>query len=108
MKRGHGRRVAPAPWPRSPANPPRKRRHERPRAGADPRPRGKPEDARLALEGIKEADPEIAEVRPLVLRAQVFTFFALKKRGLAAEAMERLVLVEPNIVMSIRSKGAPR
>ena len=68
---------------------------------------GKPEDARLALEGIKEADPEIAEVRPLVLRAQVFTFLALKKRGLATEAMERLVMVEPNIVMSMASKGQP-
>ncbi|MCB9658713.1 MAG: hypothetical protein H6726_13770 [Sandaracinaceae bacterium] len=68
---------------------------------------GRPDDARTALEGLNEADPELAEVRPLLLRAQVYTFFGLKKRGLAAEAMERLVLVEPNIVMAMATKGHP-
>ncbi|MCA9533389.1 MAG: hypothetical protein KC593_06920 [Myxococcales bacterium] len=68
---------------------------------------GRPEDARSALEGLNEADPELAEVRPLVLRAQIYTFFGLKKRGLAAEAMARLVQVEPNIVMAMATKGHP-
>ena len=68
---------------------------------------GRPDEARTALEGLNEADPELAEVRPLLLRAQVYTFFGLKKRGLAAEAMERLVLVEPNIVMAMATKGHP-
>jgi len=57
---------------------------------------GKPEEARVLLETYKADDPALAELRPALLRAQVWTYFALTKRGLARKAMDGLVALDPN------------
>jgi hypothetical protein len=46
-------------------------------------------------------------VRALLLRAQVFTCFQLKKRGLAKKAMDTLADVEPGMVAAFTLKGTP-
>ena len=43
----------------------------------------------------------------MLLRAQVFTYFALKKRGLASKAMLTLADVEPGMVAAFTLKGTP-
>jgi hypothetical protein len=57
---------------------------------------GKPEEARVLLDTYKADDPTLAELRPALLRAQVWTYFALTKRGLARKAMDGLVALDPN------------
>jgi hypothetical protein len=59
---------------------------------------GQAQDAKRILEGVKADDPELAELLPLVLRAQVFTFFGTKNRGLAKKAMQGLVALDPNML----------
>jgi hypothetical protein len=41
----------------------------------------------------------------MLLRAQVYTYTATKKRGRAREAMERLLQVDPNMVAAFVQKG---
>ena len=43
----------------------------------------------------------------MLLRAQVFTFVTLKKRGLATRAMQGLVAIEPNLLGLFLQKGGP-
>ena len=57
---------------------------------------GKTEEARVLLDTYKADDPGLAELRPALLRAQVWTYFALTKRGLARKAMDGLVALDPN------------
>jgi hypothetical protein len=64
-----------------------------------------PEEAKKLLDTYSEADPEFAEVRPMLLRAQVFTSLQLKKRGLAKKAMDTLAEVEPGMLGAFMQKG---
>ncbi len=66
---------------------------------------GDADQARKLLDTYSEEDPAYAEVRPMLLRAQVFTSFQQKKRGLAKKAMETLAEVEPGMLAAFMMKG---
>ncbi len=66
---------------------------------------GKAEEARKLLETFDPADKEFGQVSGMLLRAQVYTYTATKKRGRAREAMERLLQVDPNMVAAFVQKG---
>lgn len=68
---------------------------------------GNAAEAKKLLETYKPTDPEYADVRALLLRAQVFTFVASKNRGLARKAMEQLATVDPNMLAAFLQKGTP-
>lgn len=68
---------------------------------------GKAEEAKNLLDTYSADDPAFAEIRPMLLRAQVFTCFQLKKRGLAKKAMDTLADVEPGMVAAFTLKGTP-
>ncbi|MEY4576194.1 MAG: hypothetical protein RL701_897 [Pseudomonadota bacterium] len=68
---------------------------------------GKADEAKKLLETYDATDPAYTEVRAMLLRAQVFTFFQLKKRGLATRAMTALAEVEPGMVAAFTLKGTP-
>lgn len=55
-------------------------------------------DAKRILEGVKTEEAELADLLPMILRAQVFTFFGTKNRGLARKAMQGLVALDPNML----------
>lgn len=59
---------------------------------------GKPEEAQKLLETYDANDPEYGEVKGMLLRAQVYTFLTLKKRGRAGQAMKELAQVDPNML----------
>lgn len=59
---------------------------------------GKADEAKKLVETYDAADPEYGEVAGMLYRAQVYTFFALKKRGRAAKAMQALAKTDPNMV----------
>jgi hypothetical protein len=67
---------------------------------------GNPEQARKLVETYKPEEADSAEIAAMLWRAQVFTFMALKKRGLAKQAMESLAGIEPNLVAGFLTKGA--
>ena len=66
---------------------------------------GKADEARKLLETFDPADKEYGQVSGMLLRAQVYTYTATKKRGRAKEAMERLLQVDPNMVAAFVQKG---
>jgi hypothetical protein len=66
---------------------------------------GKAEEAKKLLDTYSDADPAFTEVRSILLRAQVFTYFQLKKRGLAKRAMDTLAEVEPGMLAAFTMKG---
>ncbi len=66
---------------------------------------GKADEALKLLDTYDAADPAYAEVRAVMLRAQVFTYFAVKKRGLAQKAMDGLAAADVNMVASLTQKG---
>lgn len=67
---------------------------------------GKPEEAKKLLLEYKADDPTwAAEVGPLLYRAQVYTFFATKNRGLAKKALDALIAVDPNMVAPFVQKS---
>jgi hypothetical protein len=66
---------------------------------------GSPEEARKLLETYNADEGGMDEVRVMLLRAQVYTFTALKKRGLAKRAMDGLVEIEPNLLGGFLLKG---
>jgi thioredoxin-like negative regulator of GroEL len=68
---------------------------------------GKPEESKKLLDTYSADDPAFEEVRAMLLRAQVFTFFQLKKRGLATKAIQTLAEVEPGMVAAFTLKGTP-
>jgi hypothetical protein len=68
---------------------------------------GNAEDGKKLLDTYSESDPAYGEVRPMLLRAQVFTCFQLKKRGLAKKAMETLAELEPGMLAAFTLKGTP-
>ena len=67
----------------------------------------KADEAKKLLDTYDANDAAYAEVRALLLRAQVFTCFELKKRGLAKKAMDTLAEVEPGMVAAFTLKGTP-
>jgi hypothetical protein len=66
---------------------------------------GSPDEGRKLLETYSAEDNREDEVQVMLLRAQVFTFAALKKRGLAKRAIDRLAAIEPNLLGSFLVKG---
>jgi len=66
---------------------------------------GSPDDARKLLETYNPDESEHDEVKVMLLRSQVYTFVALKKRGLAKRAMDQLCEIEPNLVGPFLLKG---
>lgn len=66
---------------------------------------GSTDEARKLVETYDPADAEGEEVRALLLRARVYTYFALKKRGLARDAMQALGAIEPGMVAAFTTKG---
>jgi hypothetical protein len=68
---------------------------------------GKADEAKKLLDTYSADDAAFAEIRPMLLRAQVFTCFQLKKRGLAKKAMDTLADVEPGMVAAFTLKGTP-
>lgn len=67
---------------------------------------GDPAEGLKLLETYKADDPAYVEVRPVLLRAQVYTYIGAKKRGLAQKAMDDLVLTDPNMLGAFLQKGA--
>ena len=59
---------------------------------------GKPEEAQKLLETYDANDPEFEDVKGMLLRAQVYTYLKLKKRGRAEGAMKELARVDPNML----------
>jgi hypothetical protein len=68
---------------------------------------GAAEEARKLLETYTADEAGMDEVRIMLLRAQVYTFTALKKRGLAKRAMDGLCEIEPNLLGGFLIKGSP-
>lgn len=56
------------------------------------------EEAKKLLETYAADDVAYAEVKPLLLRAQAFTYFATKNRGLARKALDGLIAIDPNLI----------
>jgi len=67
---------------------------------------GKVDEAKNLLDTYKADDPEYGEIAALLWRAQVFTYTALKKRGLARKAMENMAAIEPNLLGAFVQKGS--
>ncbi len=59
---------------------------------------GKAGEAQKLLETYDANDPEFADVKGMLLRAQVYTYLKLKKRGRAEGAMKELAQVDPNML----------
>jgi hypothetical protein len=66
---------------------------------------GKADEAKTMLETYDANDPELREIRPLLLRARAYTFVATKNRGLARKAVEDLAAIDPNMVAAFLQKG---
>ena len=66
---------------------------------------GDPEEARKLLETYDPQDKEFGQVSGMLLRAQVYTYTATKKRGRARTAMEQLLEIDPNMVAAFVQKG---
>jgi hypothetical protein len=68
---------------------------------------GNPEEARKLLETYSADDKAYEDVRVNLLRGQVYTYAALKKRGLVKRAIDELGAIEPNLIAPFLQKGAP-
>jgi tetratricopeptide (TPR) repeat protein len=67
---------------------------------------GKHDEAKKLLEEHKADDPRwVAEVGPLLYRAQVYTFWETKNRGLVKKALDALVKIEPNMLSPFLQKN---
>lgn len=62
-------------------------------------------EAKTLLETYRADDGEYAEVRPLLLRAQVYTYTATKNRGLAQNAMAALAAIDPMLLAPFTQRG---
>lgn len=67
---------------------------------------GAAEEALKTLEPYKGDDPTLAELEPLLLRAKVYAAFHAKKRNLAKQHLERLAMVDPNMLGPFFVKGS--
>lgn len=63
-------------------------------------------EAKKILETYKPEGPDAADVAPMLYRAQVYTFFATKNRGLAKKALHALASLDPNMVAPFVAKTA--
>ena len=68
---------------------------------------GSPDEARKLLETYSADDKAFEDVRVNLLRGQVYTYAALKKRGLVKRAIDELGAIEPNLLAPFLMKGAP-
>lgn len=68
---------------------------------------GKADEAKRLVETYRADDKDFVEVAPLLLRAQVYTFYATKNRGLMRSAMARLAEMDPNQLAPFMAKNAP-
>jgi len=68
---------------------------------------GSANEARKLLETYDADDPEFADILPMLLRAQAFTYLAQKKRGLARGAVDRMAQLDPNLLGALLQKGSP-
>lgn len=59
---------------------------------------GKPDEATKLLETYDADDPAYGDVRGMLLRAQVYTYLKVKKRGRAQTSMQRLAKSDPNML----------
>jgi hypothetical protein len=67
---------------------------------------GNAAEAKKLLDEYKADDPRwVEEVGPLLYRAQVYTYFETKNRGLAKKALDALVRIEPNMLAPYVQKG---
>jgi hypothetical protein len=66
---------------------------------------GKTEEASKLLETYAASDPAYGEVGAMLYRAQVYTYLAAKKRGLAKKAMEKMATIDTNMVAAFVMKG---
>lgn len=62
-------------------------------------------EAKALLATFSPDDPAYGEARPLLLRAQVYTFSATKNRGLARRALEQLAAIDPRMVMPFAQRS---
>lgn len=67
---------------------------------------GRPDEAKKLLETYDAEDEEYGEMKPMLLRAQVYTYLATKNRGLAEQSMKRLAKIDPNMLAPFLAKGA--
>lgn len=67
---------------------------------------GNAPEAKKIVESYRADDPEIGELAPMLYRAQVYTFFGTKNRGLARKAMLALAMIDPNHLATFLVKGA--
>lgn len=68
---------------------------------------GSADEARKLLETYNADDKAYEDVRVNLLRAQVYTYATLKKRGLVKRAIDELGAIEPNLIAPFLQKGAP-
>jgi len=66
---------------------------------------GSPDEALKLIETYDAEDPEYGEMRAMLYRAQVYTYTATRKRGLAKKALEKLGRVDPNMVAAFAQKS---
>lgn len=66
---------------------------------------GKADEAAKLIETYPADDPEYGEVGSMLLRAQVYTHLANKKRGLAQQSMRALAKADPNMLAPFLGKG---
>jgi len=67
---------------------------------------GKADEAKKLLETYRADDPAYGEVSFVLLRAQIYTFFATKNRGLMRKAMLQIAERDPNQLAPFMTKGA--
>jgi len=68
---------------------------------------GDPGEAKKLLETYDANDPEYGDMKGMLLRAQVYTYLKLKKRGRAQDAMKELAKVDPNMLAPWIGKRVP-
>ena len=67
---------------------------------------GKHDEAKKLLDTYKADDPAwLADVGPLLYRAQVYTYVATKNRGLARKALDQLIAIDPNMLAPFVQKN---
>lgn len=67
---------------------------------------GSASEAKKLLDDTKADDARwVAEVGPLLYRAQVYTYMETKNRGLAKKALDALVRIEPNMLAPFLQKN---
>ncbi len=66
---------------------------------------GAGKEALELLEPYDPADPEFVEVRAMLLRARVYVYHAVRKRGLMGKAMEQLAAERPEMLVPLVARG---